>query len=221
MRSMNIAFCAGSLGIALLCFLGILFVAQAIFAAEYPWKLRVKEDGITVYTRRVEGSPILQFKSDMIVNASLDKVVSFFEDEKIIPQWFHQCTRAELLEANGPDQKVLYFVVHLPWPVTERDSIFRRVRTTDPKTGAVTYVATALPERLPVAKGRIRVQALNSTWRFAPLEGGRTEIYFDQHSDPGGFIPPFIVNKLVVDMPVNSFRNMRRMILEGDKKQLK
>jgi hypothetical protein len=199
---------AGVLAVA-----GICCFANGLFAAEYPWKLRVKSDGITVYTRKVEGSPILAFKADMIVDASLDKVVRFFEDEEKIPQWFHQCTRAELLESNGPDQKVLYFVVHLPWPVTERDSVFRRDRSVDRSTGVVTYIATALPERLPVAKGKIRVQALNSTWKFTPLEGNRTEVYFDQHSDPGGFIPPFIVNKLVVDMPVNSFRNMRKMIL--------
>jgi hypothetical protein len=199
---------------------GILF-SQALFAEEHPWKLRINEDGITVHTRRVEGSPILQFKADMIVDAPLDKVVSFFEDDKIIPQWFHQCTRAEVLETNGPDEKVMYFIIHLPWPVSERDSIFRRTRSIDQSTGSVTYFASALPERLPVAKGKIRVQALDSTWKFTPLEEGRTGVYFDQHSDPGGFIPPFIVNKLVVDLPFNTFRNMRKMILEVDKKQLK
>ena len=208
-----------SLVVSFLVLAGSCVSSTGLWAADSPWKLRVKEDGITVYTRKVEGSPILQFKSDMIVNAPLDKVVRFFENEKIIPQWFHQCTRAELLETNGSDQKVLYFVVHLPWPVTERDSVFRRVRTTDRSTGTVTFFATALPERLPVAKGKIRVQALDSTWKFTPLAGDRTEVYFDQHSDPGGFIPPFIVNKLVVDMPLNSFRNMRKMIFEADKKQ--
>jgi hypothetical protein len=212
----SLSFVAG-----VLVLLSIGFFPTGLYAAEYPWQLSLKEDGITVYTRKVEGSPILQFKADMILDVPLDKVVSFFENEKIIPQWFHQCTRAELLEASGPDQKVLYFVVHLPWPVTERDSVFRRVRSVDKTTGIVIYHATALPDRLPLAKGKVRVQALNSIWRFTPLEGGRTEIYFDQHSDPGGFIPPFIVNKLVVDMPLHSFRNMRKMILDMGEKQSK
>jgi len=185
-----------------------------LYAADFPWQLRVKDDGITVYTRKVEGSPILAFKADMTIDAPLDKVVRFYEDEKKLPQWYYQCVRAEVIETESAEQQIFYFVVHLPWPVTERDSVFRRTKSVDPASGTVTYSATALPKRLPVEKGKIRVQALDSTWHFTPLGGGRTAVRFEQHSDPGGSIPAFLVNKLVVDIPFNSLKNMRKMILD-------
>jgi hypothetical protein len=141
-------------------------------------------------------------------------VVRFYEDEKKLPQWYYQCVRADLVESEGPNQQIFYFVVHLPWPVTERDSVFRRTKSVDPASGTVTYSATALPKRLPDEKGKIRVQALDSAWHFTPLEGGRTEVRFEQHSDPGGMIPALLVNKLVIQIPFNSLKNMRKMILD-------
>jgi len=170
-----------------------------------------------VYTRKVEGSAILEYKAQVNVDAPIEKVISLFEDEKKFPIWYYQCVRSELLQDEGQGKKIFYFVVHLPWPVTERDSVFRRIKTSDPAAKTVTYTLTALPERLAKQKGKIRVLYLKSIWRFKALKGGRTEVYFQQHSDPGGSIPAFIANTLVVDIPFNSLKALRKLVLVGEK----
>ena len=186
-------------------------------ASELPWQLRINEDGITVNTRRVEASPILEYQGSVTVDAPLARVVSFYEDEKLMPSWYYQCVRSELVERENAESQIFYFVVHLPWPVSERDSVFRRIKSVDQTTGEVTYSLSALPEKLPIQKGKIRVLYLRSSWRFTPLKDGRTEIHFQQHSNPGGSLPAMLVNKLVVDIPYNTLRNLRKKIMETAK----
>jgi hypothetical protein len=183
-------------------------------AAEYPWQLRMNKDEIRVYTRKVEASSILEYKANVIVDEPLAKMIRFFEDVKKMPQWYYQCVQAELVQAEDKEKKIYYFVLHLPWPVTERDCVFSQIKSFNPDNGAVSYIISALPERLPGQKGKIRVLSLNSIWRFTPLKDGRTEVYFQQHSNPGGSIPSFLVNKLSVEIPFYSLKNLRKMAKE-------
>ena len=78
-------------------------------------------------------------------------------------------------------------------------------------------LAHRLPDELPLKKGMVRVQAINSVWRFTPLADGQTEIYFQQHSDPGGSIPALLVNRLVKDIPFNTLKNFRQFIKDSEK----
>ena len=194
--------------------LSLFFSLSEISAAEYPWKLRINKEDIAVYTRKVEASPILEYKANMSVQAPLDKVIRFFEDVKKMPQWYYQCVQAELLPGDGTEKQIIYFVLRLPWPVTDRDCVFSWVKSLDSVSGEVGYTLNAVSGKLPEQKGKIRVVYLKSSWRFTPLKDGRTEVYFQQHSNPGGSIPTFLVNKLSVEIPFYTFKNLRKMLKE-------
>ena len=196
--------------------LGSLNYLQASIPKEYPWQLRLNKEEILVYTRRVENSPIVEFKANVIVNEPLEKVVRFFEDEKNMTNWYYQCVRAEVVRKKSIGEKMFYFVINLAWPVSDRDCVFNQIKSLDSGSGAVSYTLCALPDDLPKQRGKIRVLSLNATWRFTPLKGGRTEIYFQQHRNPGGSIPALLVNKLSVEIPFNCLKNLRQMI--GDLK---
>ena len=183
-------------------------------AAEYPWQLRVNKEEIAVYTRKVEASPILEYKANMIVKAKLSKLVRFFEDTKKMPQWYYQCVQAKPIPSESAGENIVYFVLHLPWPVAERDCVYRWVKSLDSASGEVSYTYGAVSGKFPEQKGKIRVLYLNTIWRFTPLKDGRIEVYFQQHSNPGGSIPSFLVNKLSVEIPFYSLKNLRKMIIE-------
>ena len=189
----------------------ILSFMSTVQADEPPWEFRSKEDGISVHTRTL-ASGLTEFKSDVIVSKSIDQVVAFYEDEKKTPEWYYECTYMEFIKEEGPSSKIFYFVMRPPWPVSERDAIFRRVKSVDLLTGAVTFNLSALPEALPPQKGKVRVPYLKLVWRFTPLKEGGTEIYFQQHGEAGGYIPNFIVNALVIDTPLNTLKKMRELV---------
>lgn len=182
-------------------------------AAEAPWELKKDESGIQVFVRPVEGSSILEYKGVMTVDAGMEPVIVFYEEDARMPEWFHQCAEAWLIEAATPDDKLVYFALDMPWPVKNRDCVFRRVRSKNPDTGVVEYTLTALPDRYPKQKGRIRMPYLKSCWRFTPLGANRTEIYYQSHSEVGGHIPSWLVNKLAVNIPFNSLSGFRNKML--------
>jgi hypothetical protein len=206
---------SGTKGMKILITILFLFTfcpSGLLYAQENPWQLRKNQEDITVYTRKVDSSPILEYKADVIVNAPLPKVIALFEDEKLISRWYYQCVHSELVENAGPNEKILYIILRLPWPVTARDIVFSITRSENHSRGTISYTLAALPNRLPLAKGMIRVPYTKSVWRFTSLPKGQTEILFQQHSDPGGSIPAFLVNQLAVDTPYYSLKCFREML---------
>ncbi len=124
-----------------------------------PWELRQSQEGIPVYTRKVAGSPILEYKANVIIDAPIAKAIELFEDDKQISRWYFQCVHSEIVEHVGPKQEIIYLILHLPWPVAARDFVFSRTRTEDQANGTISYTLTALPDRLPAVKGMIRVRS--------------------------------------------------------------
>ena len=191
-------------------FLIFSFISTA-FAEEPPWEFRFKKEGISVYTRMLS-SGLLEFKSDVVMTVPIDGVVAFYENTKNTPKWYYQCTHMELIKDEGPLAKIFYFVMDPPWPVSERDAVFRRIKSVDQSTGVVTYQLTAVPDAFPRQKGRVRVPSLSLVWHFTPVDQGHTDVYFQQHGEAGGYIPSFVANALVVDTPLNSLKLFKQMV---------
>ena len=232
-------------------------VASSAVAAESPWELKKNADGIQVSVRKVEGSPILEYKGTVVLDVGLEAAVRLFEEDSRMTEWFHQCSEARLVKTNTPaldsnnpvrfrqeldapvrsEDKILYFVISMPWPVKDRDLVFRRVRSApgfgqteyshggtkespvrsaDPVTQTVEYRTSSLPKDYPEQKGKVRMPYLKGLWRFTPLPGGRTEMYYQQHSEVGGHIPAWLVNKLSVNIPFNSLSRFRQLLHTPD-----
>ena len=199
----------------------LLFLFSFLFpsllnAKEDPWQLKQSQAGVPVYSRKVEGSPILEYKSNVIINAPMPKAIALFEDAKQIRRWYYQCVRSEVVKNEDKNNKVIYLILHLPWPVAPRDFVFRRTRTEDHAKGTITYSLTALPDKLPLVKGMIRVSSIKSTWVFKSLPNGRTEFDFQQHTDPAGSIPAYLVNKIGAYAPLYSLKNFRKLLTGKD-----
>jgi len=200
---------------AIITVLFFFIFSTCIHAEQDPWQLRQTLSGIPVYTRKVAGSPILEYKANVIINTPISKATALFEDEKQIPRWYYQCVHSQLVESDGPRQEIIYLILHLPWPVAARDFVFSRTKIED-SNGIVSYSLTALPERLPHVKGMIRVQSIESVWTFKSLPQNQTEVDFQQHTDPGGSIPSSIINQLAVQTPFNSLKNFRKLLTGKD-----
>ena len=191
-----------------------MFFSQQFFA-EAPWELRKDTDGIKVYTRKVENSSILQFRSTMTLDVPRDRVVLFYEDESRYTEWFSQCESVRVLETKSENEKILYYVMNMPWPVSDRDSVYKRVKSVE-TGGDVVFRLSALPDAYPRQPGKVRVTYLQIEWRFKSLSAEKTEISFQQHSSSDGHIPSAIVNKVSVNMPFKTFKKMKEILLKGE-----
>jgi hypothetical protein len=181
-------------------------------AEQHPWRLKKEERGIKVYTRRVQGSSILEFKGQTIVDASIQEVINAFEDDAKVPSWFYNGVEPQVIKTINLNDKIYYLDIPLSWPMSDRDVVYQRVKFEGLKRGAVKYRMTSLPEWLPRKKGKVRIIHLRATWLFIPLGNGKTQIYFQQYAHPQGFVPAFIANEAVVDIPFYTIKNFRHFL---------
>ena len=204
----------------ILVLIGWVLVASPanVFGAEYPWELRKDEDGVRAYVRKVEGSSILEYKGIVTVEAGVKEAVRLFEDDARTVEWFYDCKESRVIKDESPDIMIGYFAINMPWPVKDRDAVYRRVLTKDPATGAFQYKTSGVPEDYPEQKGKVRMPYMKGFWSFTPVAGGGTEVIYQEHSEVGGHIPDWLVNRLAVNIPFNSLASFRDLLSEKKQK---
>lgn len=194
-------------------FLMGLFVFHSGFVTEdVGWKLRKDEEGIQVYQRPMLGSNIHEVKGIAYADVSLDQVIAFYEDESRYSEWCYGCDGVKVIKHFNPMEKLVYYGLPLPWPVKDRDSVSIHKKVVLPKAKTVSYEISNAPEAYPPQKGKLRIQELEGVWRFRALSDQQTEIYYWQHVDVGGHLPKWLVNRLAVQIPYQSIRNLREFV---------
>jgi len=144
----------------------------------------------------------------------MDPSLAGAEKERSQPERLWQEKDAPVLY----EDKLLYFVISMPWPVKDRDLVFRRVGSTDPVTGVVEYRTFSESMSYPEKKGKVRMPYLKGLWIFTPLAEGGTEISYQEHSEVGGHIPDWLVNRLAVNVPFESLARFRDILSKEKEK---
>jgi ribosome-associated toxin RatA of RatAB toxin-antitoxin module len=181
-------------------------VASAAGATEAAWSLARERDGITVHTRPVAGSGIREFRGSALIPAPIESIRSLLRDADRFKDWFPNTSESRLLEREG-NVSYQYSVLDTPWPVSDRDNVFRAETTIDDATGAVSIRISAAPDRHPEQPGRVR--GARGEWRLEPASTSQTRVIFTMHLEPGGGVPEWMVDTQVVETPFDALSNMR------------
>ncbi|MGA1868841.1 MAG: START domain-containing protein [bacterium] len=203
MRKSNIFF------ILLGVFFLILF-CNKIFA----WEKTKESNGITIYTRKIEGSHFKEFKAVMRVKTTLSGLIALFEDIESAPHWIETCIERKLLKRISPSETYTYMVNAAPWPIKDRDSIVHNIIEQDPNSGVVNIRATSVPDFIPEKSHLMRVKDIEAYWRFTPLADGYVEIVYRVYNNPGGYLPSWLVNIATISYPYKSMINLKKVITQ-------
>jgi hypothetical protein len=190
--------------IALIC-------APASATTDERWSLDRQGNGIDIYTRPVPGSGIKEFKGISEFDRDLKSILAVLRDSDRFKDWFPNTPESKLLSREGKTSHQ-YSVMDAPWPVSDRDYVFRVVTTHDETTGSVELAISADPTYYPEQKGRIRVQTAKGSWKLEPISTQKTRVTFRMHLEPGGGIPEWLINARVVDTPFEALTNLRATV---------
>lgn len=193
----------------ILFFLLILISFETAFA----WELAQDKNGIRVYTRSVDRSSFKEYRAVMNVNTSLSSLIALVDDISSCPDWIHTCEEGRLLKRVSPEETYTYTINKAPWPVKDRDAVVRNAFTHDPENQSVTITITGVPDYIPGEKGLVRVKMIQGYWRFTPVENNMVQVVYQVHNDPGGNLPSWLVNSVVVSQPYNTLLNMKKMVM--------
>lgn len=162
----------------------------ALLAAEPAYEKVSETDGITIEQRPVAGSKFVELKFTKATDKTPRSLCdAAFGDGKFDAAEPDLKSRAILQESA--DERVTYEQITPPI-VSNRDYVVRARRLTEGTACRMTFeAANELGPKPP--DGWVRVSKLKGHWLFEPLEGGKTRLTYVVFTDPGGSIPPFLV----------------------------
>ena len=177
------------------------------------WKLRKDEDGITVYTRSVEGSSFDEFKAIAIIqNTTLNQVLDIILDVKYYTIFISDCTESGILYQRDKYYDIHYFRIKAPWPVKDRDAIYES-ETIITNNGKLAHISLSpLGNYIPERKDLVRMYRGAGFWEVEELPSRIVKITYQFHGDPGGKIPGWLANSVIVSNPFKTLKNLKEML---------
>lgn len=180
--------------------------------AQAQWNLKKQKDGIAVYTAKLEDS---KFKSIRVVcefQGSLSQLVSILMQPNLQPEWVIATKQANLLKQLSSSRIYYYAEAVLPWPMSNRDMVIDLSMSQHPISKLLTIHANTIDHILPVKDGKQRVPISQATWLVQPLPDNKISIDYQIKIDPGGGIPPWMVNLFIAKAPFESFKNLSKLL---------
>lgn len=178
----------------------------------FAWELEKDEDGIRVYTREVSGSDFREYKGVTRVKATLTALVALATDAGACPTYVETCTEGKLLQKVSDTERYVYTYNDAPWPVADRDACVHNVITQDPYRKTVHIKMTAAPGKAEEKEDVVRIMELDAEWRFTPIDKNTTEVFYRVKTEPGGDLPAWLVNSVIVDQPFETLSKMKKII---------
>lgn len=197
------------------------FAAQAASAEAYRtdlppyqdnsgWQLMLDREGVQIYTRDWPGSSFVAIKAEQIIHSSLSNIVANYADIDSFPEWVKDMEDAYPLSSfDDARSRIIYMKMNLPWPLGDRDIVSGQSYEQDDQTKVVRIREWNEADAIPENKGIIRMPRLNNEFVLLPEGESLTRMIWQGHTEPGGYIPAFLVNWLIEDVFYASVMNMK------------
>jgi START domain len=184
-----------------------MMIPAAAQATEADWVLAQDEDRIQLYTRAVDGSPFLEVKATALINAPISEVAIAMGDGKGCAEWRPMCKSSEILSTLSDTEQLVYLVLDMPWPVTDRDMVIHSIAHIDVAAKSVTVQLESASAERPeddyvraISTGHYEIQALGDE---------QVELTYVMHTDLGGDLSANMINPRLVSTTYEDIKRLQ------------
>ena len=170
------------------------------------WKRDYEKDGVTVYTRHLPGSDFQAFKAVYTLDAPVENIMAVMSRPGSCTEWVLNCIESWGLPEGHFSKRYAYSVNDLPWPVADRDYVVEINTSKSAESDTIVMDLYAVDDKVEPKKNYVRVSKQETHYYISPVNDERTKIVWLQHTEPGGAIPGWLVNALIVDIPFKSLK---------------
>ncbi|MES1219819.1 MAG: START domain-containing protein [Bacteroidota bacterium] len=189
-----------------------LFIVTAFADAQDMWQLKLDKEGIKVYTKKCDGTPVKSVKAECVMTTSVSDLTAILLDINKSKEWIYATKSVSVLKEISPSEIIYYSEVELPWPVSNRDFIVDLSVTQDSATKIVTVTSINKSNLIAPSKDVVRVEHSWSQWKISPLPGGRLNVEYELQVDPGGKIPAWLTNMFATTGPFYTFQKLKEQL---------
>ena len=191
-------------------FVSALACAEGSVEAGDGWRLQRQEPArqIRVY---LHDRPGVQYRDVYAVTtmpgtpAGIESVLS---DVAAMPQWAARVSEARLIKRQN-NLAWIYIQYRLPYPFKPRDVVVKSERSLS--AGVISIRSQAVRGYARELPGKVRLHAVQSSWRLTPQPDGLVKIELWGSAEPGGLVPAVIYNYNLADDALQTVRQLRRM----------
>jgi len=180
------------------------------------WKERIHKNGITVWTRSVEGYKVDSYRAQADIDAPIERVYEHLTNLSNFPQWVQGQKEFEILRDEKTPEGFYgeyYSVISAPF-ARDRDNVMRVSGRPPGNDGTAFIEHRAITGNRPLRRNTVRVTDYHETWNLIRLNDSRTRATLEVLFDPGGNPPVKVVNWLVAQGPYEVFETMIRELEE-------
>ncbi len=203
-------------GILLLTFLVFAYNSFADLKTEtrHRWKKVKHIDGIDIYEAEVQGADVVAFRGDTTLNFPIARVVSSLADMKRKDEWMHDLKEVKTVEIIDPHVRIEYYHSGTPWPLDDRDFVYRaEFRYFPKKETFVLNLVNAKHKKVPEKENVVRGKIFESNYFISKTSNPNvTKISVEILVDPMGNIPKWIVNIFQKDWPHKTLTGLKRLM---------
>ncbi len=177
------------------------------------WTLRKEKDGIFIYDFKSDTSKFNSIKVETELTGRVEDLLFILMDVKNHHKWAYGTKSATILKRISDKELIFYKEINSPaLMVSDRDIIIRMKVIPNSTSKSINVESIALPNFIPAKKNLVRVPISNEKWIITPLANQRIKIRYFLQIDPGGALPPLLVNLFVAKGPYESFTNLKELL---------
>jgi hypothetical protein len=200
----------------LITFINILYISSCL--GQSGWKLKRDRDGITIHVRELADSPLKEYKARAVIAHPIKQVFDFHSDLERHPEWVFRCTGLTILEKQGKCRIKYHTSYDIPWPMKDRDLTAEVIFTQHAGSNRYGSLTRDISTDYPIEDGVIRMPGYREEIILEKIDSFNTLIILEGYADPGGKVPPWLVNMFLVDGIYDSVINIREMLKDQDRK---
>jgi hypothetical protein len=192
----------------------ILFLLAPWVSAQPVWELKKEKNGISVYSLKTDTGAFNAIKVEARLRGKVEDMVAILLDVEHHHQWAYGTKSAAVLKRLSPHEIIFYKEIKSPGPVSDRDMVVRMNVIHHSATKVTKVESVALPDFIPPKKDFVRIPKSKEIWEIAAVADRKIKINYYLQVDPGGSLPPFLVNLFVSKGPYETFENLRNLLEE-------
>ena len=174
-----------------------------------PWEKIKEENGVVVYSREIDGSDIIKVKTQVVIDANMEKIRSILDDVSNRGKWVPFLEESRVLKKYSATEKLEYSLFAAPWPASDRDFVYhQRLLYKDDKK-IVFVMNVEEHELMPVQDGIVRADMIESQYTLISLTNNKTKVELIFYADPKGWLPDWLINKIQQVLPYRMLLNLK------------
>ncbi len=181
------------------------------------WKLYKVQDNVTLWTKNLKGSKLLQFKLETTSKNDLEDMYNIILDIENMNKWYDKVKSVKLLKRNSESEAIYLLEYAIPLPFENRISTVKGNMFYDRENGVLKVNTEYHPYELQtIANNKMpMIKLLKSSWEITNIKGGGIKIIHSGYMDPGGNIPIWLTNEGVTSGPFKTIRNLKKLLKES------